>query len=355
MKIGEKLKTYVLVFAVVFVLLSATTVFAQVGVPNRFYGDVLLNEYPAIDGLVVTAEIDGIEVSRIDSSTGTYGYDTVFLVEDPDSNRAGDTILFYIEGILAGESVFMSGNSTELNLAATGSICGDDYCTGGESCSSCPGDCGECSTGGGGSPGGGGGGGGGGTICVSNWQCTEWSECSAGEQTRECTDTRCGRTTGSSKPDEIQDCAVDVVTPPVGTCVADSSICAGDSLFRCQSDKWVETDTCEHGCENTEPGKAQCLSQSGDNGDRGDDAGDNQGPPTGFFLLDPMNIVYGVIIVIVLVSIVGVWRMRRDKTDSKGTETIEKTETPSTENKDTGAGESKETESTEKKESQGGG
>jgi hypothetical protein len=48
-----------------------------------------------------------------------------------------------------------------------------------------------------GGSGGGGGGGGGRIICTPSWICTDWTECSAGIQTRTCTDAnRCGTMTG---------------------------------------------------------------------------------------------------------------------------------------------------------------
>ncbi|MFH1597562.1 MAG: carbohydrate binding domain-containing protein [Patescibacteria group bacterium] len=46
--------------------------------------------------------------------------------------------------------------------------------------------------------------------CVENWQCTEWSECVTGQQTRTCTDiNECG--TEIDKPSEVQEC--DSVSP----------------------------------------------------------------------------------------------------------------------------------------------
>jgi len=42
--------------------------------------------------------------------------------------------------------------------------------------------------------------------CVENWQCTEWSACSGGQQTRACTDlNHCG--TAINKPAESQSCS----------------------------------------------------------------------------------------------------------------------------------------------------
>lgn len=56
--------------------------------------------------------------------------------------------------------------------------------------------------------GGGSGGGGGGGVCTPSWQCTAWSECLDGEQSRVCTDQNsCG--TEEGKPSEEQVC-----TPP---------------------------------------------------------------------------------------------------------------------------------------------
>ena len=67
--------------------------------------------------------------------------------------------------------------------------------------------------------GGGGGGGGGVTVtptpqCEENWQCSEWSACSNGQQTKTCSDLKkCGTTT--NRPALSQACEVPAVIPPV--------------------------------------------------------------------------------------------------------------------------------------------
>ncbi len=70
------------------------------------------------------------------------------------------------------------------------SYCGDGACNSGESCSSCPADCGTCSqpptTTAGGSGGGGGGGRSSAYTCNMDWECGEWSACDGKWQTREC-------------------------------------------------------------------------------------------------------------------------------------------------------------------------
>lgn len=64
--------------------------------------------------------------------------------------------------------------------------CGDGQCNNGETCQTCPQDCGQC-------------------TCVPYWSCTDWSDCVGGEQTRTCTDLNsCGTTSG--KPATLQSC-----------------------------------------------------------------------------------------------------------------------------------------------------
>ncbi len=158
-----------------FCLLFCISVFAVPGIPNRFFGTILVNGEPATDGVNVVAKISGVEVASTTSLNGTYGYaPNTFDVLDPNNNRAGKTIEFFVFDVKAGESVFANGEITELNFSVEVEVppsCGDGICNGDESCSSCPQDCGNCSTppaDTGGTPRGGGGGGGGGlTVSVS--------------------------------------------------------------------------------------------------------------------------------------------------------------------------------------------
>ncbi|GEM_PF-3057402 len=84
---------------------------------------------------------------------------------------------------------FLDNNQNSGTMEITAS-CGDGYCNGGESCGSCPSDCGTCPPTGGGGGGGqtvGGGGGGATGSCIMNYNCTSWSECTPeGIQTRIC-------------------------------------------------------------------------------------------------------------------------------------------------------------------------
>lgn len=56
--------------------------------------------------------------------------------------------------------------------------------------------------------------------CTEQWQCGQWSACSAGTQTRTCVDANaCGTT--ANKPSESQSCAVTPPTPPTAGLVAE--------------------------------------------------------------------------------------------------------------------------------------
>lgn len=96
-------------------------------------------------------------------------------------------------------------------------FCGDGECNNGETCSSCSVDCGSCTT----SRGSSGGGssstretivltGNSSSECVESWDCTEWSECANGKQSRTCTDKNdCG--TEKEKPLEEQNCVQNIL------------------------------------------------------------------------------------------------------------------------------------------------
>ena len=71
---------------------------------------------------------------------------------------------------------------------------------------------------------------GGGGSCTPNWQCTDWSACAQGTQSRTCTDSKnCSVTTG--KPTGTQTCSG---TPTVG---CGNNVCeASENSLTCASD-----------------------------------------------------------------------------------------------------------------------
>lgn len=104
------------VFSVIFVaLLLGNLAYAAPGIPNRFYGYVNFINGPAPDGTIVEAKINGITVSSTTTVSGKYGYaPNIFDVTDPDNNRAGKTISFFVSGVDTGETaVFTNGKSKE--------------------------------------------------------------------------------------------------------------------------------------------------------------------------------------------------------------------------------------------------
>jgi len=189
-------RTKVKLMIVIFTLLITfpSLVFAIPGVPNQFYGYVTINGRPAPDGSIVVAKIDGLEVARTTTKDGKYGYNPIFYVDDPNNDRSGKLVKFYVNGVDTGEFwYFCNGCSTRLDLSV------------------------EVQEGGAGE-------GGGGILilppeenvskeqinetgkpCIERWLCTEWSECINGIQTRECEDVnKCG--TEENKPLLVQPC-----------------------------------------------------------------------------------------------------------------------------------------------------
>jgi parallel beta-helix repeat protein/cysteine-rich repeat protein len=122
-------------------------------------------------------------------------------------------------------------NSSSYNATKDSeTYCGDTVCETGESCSSCAGDCGVCTSTDTGSGGGGGGGGGGSTTatattnCTEDWVCGDWSECIGSKQTRNCNDVNLceslkkagtiSKIIDTAKPKESKSCTVEL-TPTV--------------------------------------------------------------------------------------------------------------------------------------------
>ncbi|XOB42349.1 MAG: hypothetical protein ACKKMP_03250 [Candidatus Nealsonbacteria bacterium] len=112
------MKSFLITFCVISVLLTPIWVLAAPGIPHQFFGTVDFSNGPAPTGLEVTAKIDEESAATATVSEGKYGYNPIFYVPDPDNNRQGETINFFVNGIDTGETyVFKNGASTNLNLA----------------------------------------------------------------------------------------------------------------------------------------------------------------------------------------------------------------------------------------------
>lgn len=212
---GDKVALAMVLLVVIISFTSAIP-----GVPHQFYGSVTgSNGMSAPDRLIITAEIEGQQVSATTTNNGNYGLGDIFYIQDPDGNRAGKTIEFFIEGEKVAEYAFENGRSTELNLISSTAYTTTSTNTGSS---------------GGGSGGGGGGSSGGGFIitssdeendtattitdetnnCEENWTCSEWLDCVNTVQKRVCTDkNNCG--TEENKPAEQRECLQEDLQPGI--------------------------------------------------------------------------------------------------------------------------------------------
>lgn len=204
-----KMNPKILLAAFVCIVLFSSLALAIPGIPNAFYGDVTVNGQPASDGTTVVAKINGVQVASITTSGGKYGYPIgSFYVDDPNSDRSGKAINFFVNGVDTGQSYYFC-NGCVINLNLTATIAVQPPST-------------PSSGGGTGGGGGGGGGTGGGTTsgttngttnqqttqqqCQERWLCTAWSGCKDGIQTRSCIDENsCG--TNNNEPMSSQPCS----------------------------------------------------------------------------------------------------------------------------------------------------
>ena len=192
--------------ALIVIILVTAIVSAQYGIPNQFWGTVTDNNgNQAPDGVLITAKIDGKDVAATTTKSGNYGYEPIFYIQDPNKNRDGKKIEFFINSVKVAEATFKNGATEELNL-----ITSENF---GVSLPSNTG--GNTGSSGGGSGGGGGGSSGGGgviikkptpeTTCVPSWECSDWLDCIGTVQKRVCADVNsCG--TNEDKPEEERSC-----------------------------------------------------------------------------------------------------------------------------------------------------
>ena len=241
---GDKIALALILSVVIISFASAIP-----GVPHQFYGSVEgSNGVSAPDGLLITAKIDGTEVAATTTSGGSYGLnDNIFYVQDPNGDRVGKTIEFFVESEKVAEYTFQNGKSTELNLITSVAYSSGNTGSGSSSSGSS-----SSSGGGGGSSGGGGGGGSIVTTtstqendtnstlissnnCEENWTCSEWLDCVNTVQKRVCTDkNNCG--TEEDKPIVQRECLQEDLQPSVGTRITGAAIAVKDLA---SENKWI--------------------------------------------------------------------------------------------------------------------
>ena len=98
-------------------------VLAAPGIPHQFYGTVSYTDGSSISSGTVKAKIGGVVVESVAISNSKYGYTPdLFFVTDPDGDRTGTTISFFVNDVETGTTaVFANGGYTNLNLSISGS------------------------------------------------------------------------------------------------------------------------------------------------------------------------------------------------------------------------------------------
>ena len=113
----KSLLKVILFLGFAFALVPLITLAAP-GIPHQFYGTVSYSNGSAVLSGTVKAKIDGVVVATGSITNGKYGYNpNLFFVTDPDSNRVGKIIMFFVNDVDTGVTAsFSNGGYNEKNL-----------------------------------------------------------------------------------------------------------------------------------------------------------------------------------------------------------------------------------------------
>ena len=236
------MKQKLLIILGIVIFLSALISASIPNVPHQFFGEVIIQGIPAQEG-VVTAKIEGSIVETGEISDGKYGYEDVFLIQDPLGDMPCGEISFYVNDIFATKHGFENGAVTRLDLiigeyeefCGNNILEGEEECDSGENngvkCDNSKEDCEYCSL----------------NCeimrldkedekksssnsgdrivyigdeeCKENWKCSAWSSCDKGIERRNCYDeNKCG--SHETRPVVERECQIlgkpakEMKTPP---------------------------------------------------------------------------------------------------------------------------------------------
>ncbi|MBU4368153.1 hypothetical protein KJ575_00330 [Patescibacteria group bacterium] len=115
-----KRSVLILTLALAFALAPLITLAAEPGIPHQFYGSVNYSDGSAVSSGTVKAKIkNGVVVTTSSITNGQYGYNpNLFFVTDPNGDRTGTIISFFVNDIDTGKStVFANKGYTKLDLS----------------------------------------------------------------------------------------------------------------------------------------------------------------------------------------------------------------------------------------------
>ena len=126
MKLKTRRISAVTLILIILTLVSTTLVFAVPQMPHQFYGDVTIDGVAAPNGISVEAKIGGVTYKTTTTLDGKYGHSPLFKLDSDDPDVAGitggvngDTIQFYVDGVLATTYTYAIGGSNSLDLEIT--------------------------------------------------------------------------------------------------------------------------------------------------------------------------------------------------------------------------------------------